>query len=152
MKPLNRGRSRLRSRLRDYVLYVVIALAIGAVGVFLGLSNIDQTTANLWTSVVFFSAVLFGAFIAANRSLFRTRSFWILTTILLLLHLTIFSMLVIQVAQWRPIWSAVMFLEAPLLEFFKMKFVGHKGISRWKDERPQSTRLNSSRDDLGRPK
>jgi hypothetical protein len=105
---------------------VLIALAIGAVAVFLGLSNIDQRTFNLWTSVALFTAVLFGAFIAANRSSLRTRSFWILTIVLLSLHLAIFSTLVIQVRQWRPIWSAVMFLEAPLLAFFKMKFVGGK--------------------------
>ena len=141
MKPISRGHSKLRSRLRDYVLYVLIALAIVAVTGFLALSNIDQKTFNLWTSVALFTAVLFGAFIAANRSLFRTRSFWLLTIGLLLLHLTIFSVLVIRVTQWRPIWSAVMFLEAPLLTFLRMKFVGHE-TGRRTDKRPRTSRVN----------
>jgi peptidoglycan/LPS O-acetylase OafA/YrhL len=141
MKPSNRVRSKLRSRLRDFVLYVVIALAIAAVGVFLGLSNVDQRTANLWTALVLFTAVLFGAFIAANRSLLRTRSFWVLTIVLLTLHLTVFSTLVIRVTQWRPIWSAVMFLEAPLLAYLRMKFVGpEKG--RRHDPRPHPSGSN----------
>ena len=141
MRPMHQDHAQLKSRVRDYVLYVAIALAIGAIAVFLGLSNVDKRTANSWLSVGFFTAILFGIFLSVSRSFFHSHSFRMLIAVLLLIHLAVFSVLVTYVAQWRPIWGAVMFLEAPLLDFARTKILGQKRSKR-KDERSQSNSVN----------
>jgi hypothetical protein len=123
VKPTNQKRRHVRSRVRDFALYILIGLVFGITAIVLGRSNISAKAANQWVSVIFFTSILYGTFIALNRSLYRTRSFWILTIVLLSLHLAFFITMVTLVDQWRPIWSAVMFFEAPALDALKGKFV-----------------------------
>src|SRR5580658_8615896 len=120
---MNSERSPRRSRLRDFALYIAIGVAFGMVAFFMGRSSMSLKETSRWLSLIFFSAILYGTFIALNRPLYRTSSFWALTAVLLALHSILFIAIVMKVEQWRPIWSAVMFFEAPLLDALKSRFV-----------------------------
>jgi hypothetical protein len=123
MTLVNSTHSRPNSRLRDFILYIAIALAFGGLAVVFGRSSISEKEANQWMSLIFFSAILYGTFIGLNRNLLRNRSFWIVTTAAFTIHSVFFISVATCVEQWRPIWSAVMFFEAPLLDFMKAKCV-----------------------------
>ncbi len=126
VKPTSQKHRHVRSRVRDFALYILIGLVFGITAIVLGRSSISAKAANQWVSVIFFTSILYGTFIGLNRSLYRTRSFWILTVVLLSLHLAFFITMVAQVDQWRPVWSAVMFFEAPILDALKDRFVLHR--------------------------
>ncbi len=118
--------SRFRSRSRDFALYIAISLAVVLMLVVLGRSSLSFEMANRWFSLAFFTAILYGTFIALNRALYRNRSFWVLTAILLLAHLVLFITVVTQIPHWRSIWSAVMFFEAPVLDALKDRFASSR--------------------------
>jgi hypothetical protein len=91
--------------------------------VALGRSHISQRAAGQWLSLVLFTGILYGAFIAYNRALFQTPAFWFLVVVLLSAHIAVFVILNRSMDQWRPIWNAVMFLEVPILDLLKGQFV-----------------------------
>jgi hypothetical protein len=45
------------------------------------------------------------------------------TVVAFCVHAAVFTAIIINVVQWRSIWSAVMFLELPLLDRAKTRFV-----------------------------
>lgn len=126
MKPTSQKYSHFRSRVRDFALYILISLACVITPIVLMQSGVNAKATNQWFTIIFFTSILYGAFIAANRSLFRMRSFWILTVVLLSLHLVFFITMVTQIDQWRPIWSAIMFFEAPILDTLKSRFISRR--------------------------
>lgn len=84
--------------------------------------NLSLRAAAQILSLVFFTGILYGAFIFYNKSCW-CRSFWLLTAILLVSHLAIFTLVTTQVPNWRPIWDLGMFFEIPLLESMNLRFV-----------------------------
>ena len=120
---MSQRRSHISSRQRDFALYLVIALALALIAVIMGRSNLSLKEANQWLSLIFFTAILYGTFIALSRPLYRIRSFWIVTITSFLVHVSLFAAILTHVDQWRPMWSAVMFLEAPMLDALKRRFV-----------------------------
>jgi hypothetical protein len=110
---------------RDYVLYLAISFAFAFTAVALGLSNVSLETGEQIMSLVFFTGILYGAFTFYNKSDW-SRSFWLLTALLLVSHSALFIAVATQVPHWRPIWNLTMFFEVPLLDFLKRKFVHPK--------------------------
>jgi hypothetical protein len=114
--------SNFRSRLRDYLLYILIALVVGSIAIALGISGVSADTFGRWGGLVCFTALLYGYFIADNRPQFRRLSFWVLTVVLLLAHVTVFAMIFAHIAHWKTIWFMGMFLEFPVLAYFTNRF------------------------------
>jgi hypothetical protein len=76
-----------------------------------------------WAGLISNSVVLFAWFIGRNRACYRDRTFWQLGAICLFLHLSVFIVLT-SLTQWKLGWFLVMYLEMPLLERLKERFVG----------------------------
>ena len=107
MKTSQSSSSHFRSRVRDYVLYLAISFVFVLMVLILG-SNLSLEASTQIMSLVFFTGILYGAFIFYNKS-YWTRSFWILTAILLVTHSALFIALVAKVPHWRPIWDLACF-------------------------------------------
>jgi hypothetical protein len=124
MSTADRREHRTRSRVLDYLLYIVIGFAIAFA--FIGITFFVQ---NKWGNdafirgfgLVVFTAGLFGLFLAESRELFRTRRFWEVTSALLLIHLLVFTVILLRVEEWRMAWFMVMVFEYPALIFFRSR-------------------------------
>jgi hypothetical protein len=115
--------SRRESRAQDFIWYVAISLAMMLFAVVLGISHVSLEAAGRVLSLVLFTGILYGAFIAFNRALFRISAFWLLTITLLSAHVVVFVIINTRVEHWRGTWNGVMFVEAPILDLLKGKFV-----------------------------
>ena len=107
----------LRSRVRDYVLYIAIAVAVGALAILIARTSITQDALTRWGGLAINTAVLYGYFISDSRRFFRKWQFWGLTALLLAVHLTAFAIVLTHVEEWKLMWFMVMILEYPLLVY-----------------------------------
>jgi hypothetical protein len=121
--PQYQTRNRSESRSRDFVLYVAISLGFMALAIALGRSNFSLKTGGQILSLVLFTGILYGCFIASNRTAFRLWTFWLLTAAMLTVHSVLFLVINLRVDQWRGIWNGVMFAEIPILDYMKRRFV-----------------------------
>lgn len=110
------------SRARDFVLYVAISLAVAMLAVLMGRSKMSAQAASQWFGLFFYSAIVYGVFVSANWRSRRRGRFWIVTTTAFCVHAAVFATIIITVTQWRPMWSAVIFLELPLLDLVTDRF------------------------------
>ena len=109
-----------RSRVRDYVLYVLIAFAfLGTVFVVEGRWGHDAFIR--WGGLAGSTSVLFGYFISESRDFFRERRFWILTALLLAGHLTAFFLVLTHVEEWKLMWFMVMVFEYPAFAYCRSR-------------------------------
>ncbi|HEV2134550.1 MAG TPA: hypothetical protein VGR47_09805 [Terracidiphilus sp.] len=110
--------ARIRSRVRDYVVYILIAFAfLGMVFLIEGRWGHDAFIR--WGGLAGFTAVLFGYFITDSRQYFRERRFWILTAVLLSVHLTVFAFVLTHVEEWKLMWFMVMLFEYPVFVYLR---------------------------------
>ena len=110
----------IRSRVRDYVLYVAITFVfLGAVFVVEGKWGHEAFIR--WGGLAIMSAALFGYFISNSRQFFPRWQFWSLTAILLSVHLTCFAILLTHVVEWKWIWFTGMSFEYPVFTFFRSR-------------------------------
>jgi hypothetical protein len=105
--------NRIRSRVRDYVLYVLIAFA------FLGITFVIEDKWGhdafiRWGGLAGFTLGLFGYFASDSRQYLRLRQFWALTAILLAVHLAGFVILLTRLDEWQLMWFTVMVFEYPV--------------------------------------
>jgi apolipoprotein N-acyltransferase len=111
---------RLRSRVRDYVLYVAIAFTfLGAVFVVEGKWGHEAFIR--WGGLTGFTAALFGYFAQESRQYFRERRFWMLTAALLAVHLAAFAIVLTHVEEWKLMWFMVMVFEYPVLLYARSR-------------------------------
>lgn len=82
-------------------------------------SSVSHRVYIRWGGLALDTAVLFGLFINYSRQFFRQRQFWILTAVLLAVHLTAFTIVLTHVEEWQLMWFLVMVLEYPVLVFFR---------------------------------
>jgi hypothetical protein len=54
-----------------------------------------------------FTLMLYGVWIANQRSLWKERVFWILTTLSLLVHTLAFAVVLSRFANFKPVWFAM---------------------------------------------
>jgi hypothetical protein len=110
----------LRKRVIDYVLYLIVACA------FFGMTFVIESKWGhdafiRWGGLVGFTSILFGHFVSESRLYLRQLQFWILTLILLTLHLAAFTMLLKYTDEWRLMWFTGMALEYPVLVVFRSR-------------------------------
>ena len=79
-----------RSRVRDWLLYVAIAvLIVGlavAYGAYQGLTGRHTDLPLKWLGFIAISALLFGYAIKASRRFWRTRKFWVILALFFVVH------------------------------------------------------------------
>jgi hypothetical protein len=113
----------IRSRIRDFVLYIAIGLAFVGVLIVIAQNGVSQDVYIRWGGLALNTAILFGYFIADSRQFFRRWQFWALTAVLLSVHLAGFIVVLTHVAEWKLLWFMVMFLEYPVLVFSRKRLL-----------------------------
>lgn len=76
-----------------------------------------------WDGLGGFTLALFGLFVCDSSKVLRKLRFWILVSILLILHLAAFALVLTHVDEWKLTWFMVMIAEYPLLLFLRDRFV-----------------------------
>jgi hypothetical protein len=113
--------------LRDLALYVAIAFVIGIVVIFLAQTDLSHEAYIKWGGLAVNTSALFGYFIADSRQWFDRRSFWLLSSASLLLHLGAFVAVLTHISQWKLVWFMVMYLEMPVLLYLRSLLVRTSG-------------------------
>jgi hypothetical protein len=85
------------NRLRDYVAYVTIALAVGAVCILFVDRDIDKK----WLAFALETLLVFGYAIGSLKRLWRQPIFWLVLTSFFVIHIVVFGLALQQVRQWR---------------------------------------------------
>jgi hypothetical protein len=112
--------NRIRGRVRDYILYVLITVAFAGM-VFMIQGRWGHEALIRWGGLAGFTAVLFGYFVGDSRQHLRQHQFWVLTAILLVLHLTAFVILLSHVEEWKLMWFTGMVIEYPVFMYFRSR-------------------------------
>jgi peptidoglycan/LPS O-acetylase OafA/YrhL len=111
----------VRSRVRDFVLYIVIGLAFVGVLIAVARSSVSHDAFIKWGGLAFMTAVLFGYFISKSGQFLREWKFWALTAILLSVHLAAFAVILTHVDEWKLLWFVGMAIEYPVFVFFRSR-------------------------------
>ena len=122
MDPVSHRVSYSRNRVRDYVLYVLISLALVGTAIVVE-AKFGHDAFNRWGGLAGFTAALFGYFIGESRRYFGQRRFWLLIAALLTVHLVAFSILLMHAEEWRSIWFYGMVAEYPILVYLRGRFL-----------------------------
>jgi len=109
---------RVRSRVIDYVLYISITFAFVTM-VFVIQGKWGHDAFIRWGGLAGFTTVLFGYFVSDSRLFLRERQFWLMTALLLAMHLALFIVILAHVEEWRLMWFTGMALEYPVFLFFR---------------------------------
>jgi len=98
-----------RTRIRDFALYIVIALAFALVLMWGGtMSERDSTEIiNKWVGLAVHTAIVFGYTIRQCRAFWSRRSYWITMFVLLCVHLLFFITVLRAISEWRLVWWAI---------------------------------------------
>jgi hypothetical protein len=101
----------MSKRLRDYGLYVVIALilVIALKGAAEHAHTAISITTMKWLGLAVKTPILFEYAIADNRRFWKRSSFWTSISALLLIHLVIFWAVLTHVEAWSPLWFVAFF-------------------------------------------
>lgn len=92
------------NRVRDFVLYLVIGIALLALIFAIAAFGVNGDLFVEWFSLAVFTLLLFGYFIAGSRPLWKRSKFWVVSCLCFLLHLIGFLALIHVVAFVKPIW------------------------------------------------
>jgi hypothetical protein len=117
----NRRAAHVRSRVRDFVLYIAIGFAFVGVLIAVAPSSVSHDAFIRWGGLAFMTAILFGYFISNSGQFLREWKFWALTAILLSVHLVAFAVILTHVDEWKLIWFSGMAIEYPMLIFFRSR-------------------------------
>src|ERR1035441_609414 len=109
---------------RDYFLLILLGTII-----FLVFLKIAFAVQNKWGHDAFirwdglagFTLGLFGLFVAESEKFLRKRRFWVLTAVLLVVHLAAFAIVLTHAAEWKLMWFMVMVLEYPVFVLFRSR-------------------------------
>ena len=108
----------LYNRKKDLAAYVAIGSALIAllfISIHLGWNEaIFMNTLNVTVNTL----ILFGAFIAYSRLLWRRRSFWVLTSALIFGHLLLVWSILARYGSWKPAWWYELTLVEALVVLF----------------------------------
>ena len=116
-----RARSK-RSAFVDILLYVAISCVVGGIAIALGVSGMSVRMGDQIMTLLLYTSILFGVFVGFIRNLWVGAKFWALTSIAFMIHATAYGLIIGKDTHWRSAWSAVMFLELPILELLKRAF------------------------------
>jgi uncharacterized membrane protein YqhA len=123
MKTENRKRFDLDNlRARDVLIIVPVVIGLLISCAFFA-SSVSHEAYIRWGGLALDTAVLFGLFINSSRQFFQQRQFWVLTVVLLAVHLAAFAIVLTHVEEWQLMWFLVMVLEYPVLVFSRNRLV-----------------------------
>ena len=111
----------VRSRVRDFVLYIAIGLAFVGVLIAVARSSVNHDAFIKWGGLAFMTAVLFGYFVSKSGQFLRKWKFWALTAILLSVHMAAFAVILSHVDEWKLTWFIGMAIEYPVFVFFRSR-------------------------------
>lgn len=119
--PLSREQKRkhVRSRIRDFVLYVLIALTLAALAIASAQFGVSHDAFIKWGGLAFMTALLFGYFISESPQYLREHRFWRLLVISLAVHLAVFAIILSLIREWKLMWFLIMIIEYPPLVLFR---------------------------------
>lgn len=103
---------------RDVLVIVPVIIGLFALSIFFAFS-VSHEVYIRWGGLAIDTAVLFGLFINCSRQFFRKLQFWVLTALLLAVHLTAFAIVLTHVEEWKLMWFTVIVLEYPVFVFFR---------------------------------
>ena len=126
MNSTGRTRKRTLSRLRDYVLYILIGFVLTGAGMAVEL-KLGRADFIRWGGLTVYTAILFGLFIQESKQFVRVTRFWILMAALLVVHLTAFVILLLLIKDWRLMWFMVMAFEYPVFLYLRSCFAHPSG-------------------------
>lgn len=127
MKTSESERRYAYSRLKDFILYLTIALVIGIVAVAIASTKISDDGFVRWGGLLVNTVVIFGYFISDSRSSLRLPSFWAMVCLLFVAHTSAFSLVLLHVKTWKLIWFLVMYPELLLFAFVRNSFLRSHG-------------------------
>lgn len=90
----------------DYVIYVSAAILIVLAVILMAKLGVTEQGFIKWFGLAFVSAFLYEAFIGDNRDRWKTKPFWVATTLALVVHFDGFVYLLMQIHYWRLVWFA----------------------------------------------
>jgi hypothetical protein len=93
-------------RIRDFVIYIVIGLAVGLGTVWYAFHFKTHNTEALvkWIGFSGITAILFGYAIHAHRNFLRSAGFWMVMSLLLAVHLVGFIFVLRRTQRWPLLW------------------------------------------------
>lgn len=111
----------VRSRVRDFVLYIAIGFAFVGVLILVARSSVSHEAFIKWGGLAFMTALLFGYFISNSGQFIRIWKFWAITAIILSVHLAAFAVILTHVDEWKLTWFIGMAIEYPVFVFFRSR-------------------------------
>jgi hypothetical protein len=117
------------ARVRDFVVYIAIALTIGVLAFLFAEENLDAK----WRLLVFETALVFGCAVGWNRPLWPLPVFWASILLMLVGHLVVFVIL-LRVEEWRSwdvaqVWVVETLLVQALIIVSRRTFARHRPSS-----------------------
>lgn len=93
-------------RVRDFALYILIGLAIAVGGVWYGYATVgsDRGWVSKWLGLTIITLILFGYTIKEHKRFISRLSFWLVFLALLVVHLSIFTTILLNVGEWKVVW------------------------------------------------
>ncbi len=105
---------------RDYLLYILIGCVVAAGAIWAAESGVNSGQFMRWFGLTVFTAILFGAYLVDSRSLFRRKAFWLVTAMMLAIHVAAYTVLLMRVEVWKVTWFTVLtFLELLVLPLLR---------------------------------
>ena len=94
---------------RDFTIYVSIAIAVVLLILWGSIHNVEPGVGVIakWGGLAVNTLIVFGYTIRNTRPSDRSGSFWVLMLLLLVLHLGVFTGVLLRLPEWRTTWWAV---------------------------------------------
>lgn len=108
----------LMSRLADYALYVLIAVAlVGAIYIYA--LNSDASAGDRfvrWGGLAINTLLLYGYILKETTRLWRYWRFWVTLLLVVCIHLAVFTAILLRAEHWKVIWFLPMYpIEFPVV-------------------------------------
>jgi peptidoglycan/LPS O-acetylase OafA/YrhL len=136
----DKSEQHLHKRLRDFLLYIAIALLVLAAIIATTYTGLSDSSFIKIFEFFGFTALLFGYFIEDSRALWRRGAYWALAGLLLAAHSIAFAVVLTHVETFKPIWFGMIVLpEIVVFVFCRNLLLPHSNT--------KSNRQNSQHDD-----
>jgi uncharacterized membrane protein YjjP (DUF1212 family) len=110
---------------RRFLLYASLSvlLALGFLGAsFVVLNRWGHDDFIRWGGFTGFTLGLFGLFIGESDKHFKQWQFWVLTAVLLAIHLAVYSAILLHAEEWKLTWFMGMAFEYPVFLYLRNMF------------------------------
>ena len=103
---------------RDVLVIVPLVLALSACFIAFSFLVSDEVYIK-WGGLGVDTGIIFGFVVYHSREFLRRRRFWMLTSAVLVLHLTAWIILLSNVGEWKLAWFGIMAFEAPAFLYLR---------------------------------